>query len=387
MNVLIYMFWICLGLTIYPYMIYPIILFLLNAMLPRYSAKREDTNEQLPSVSILIAAYNEEETMAEKINNCLALDYPPELLRIWVASDGSTDRTNEIVKSFCPGEGPVTLLEFPRTGKSGILNKAMQYLKSDIVVFTDANVMLDRNSLKEFVKHFKDHTVGCVSAKLVRYNATQVMSGKGEIAYWSYETMIKKMESNLGYMAGASGTAYAIRRELFIPFYSNTINDDFELTMGIVQKGFKCVYEERAISFEEVAPSMKSEFGGQVRDAAGHYIAIMHLKGLLNPFLGIRFLVFFSHRFLRWFAPFMLITILVLNSILYDQPFFRSLLVLQAIFYSLAMIGWALAAKKHLPFFFYAPFYFCSLNMTLLLGFGKAITGKQRAKWDSTERT
>ena len=345
-----------------------------------------DSNN-LPSVDILIAAYNEEKTIAEKINNCLAIDYPQELLRIWIASDGSTDRTNEIVKSFCLDEERITLLDFPRTGKSGILNKSMQYLRSDIVIFTDANVILDRTALREFVKHFKDPTIGCVSPKLVRYNATQVKSGKGEIAYWSYETMIKRMESNLGYMAGASGTAYAIRRELFIPFYSNTINDDFELTMGIVKKGFKCVYEERAISFEEVAPSFKSEFRRQIRDAAGHYIAIIHLIGLLNPFLGIRFFVFFSHRFLRWFAPFMLITILVLNPFLYDQTFFRTLLAFQAIFYSLAMIGWAMAANKHLPFFLYAPFYFCSLNVTLLLGLGQAITGKQKTKWDSTERT
>ena len=186
--------------------------------------------------------------------------------------------------------------------------------------------------------------------------------------------------------AGASGTAYAIRRELFSPFYSNTINDDFEISMGIVKKGFKCVYEENAISFEEVAPSLESEFRRHVRDAAGHYIAVIHLIGLLNPFLGIRFFVFLSHRVLRWFAPFMLIVVLVVNLFLYDQVLFRSLLILQAIFYSLAMIGWAMSIKKQLPFFMYVPFYFCNLNVALLIGFWKAISGKQRTKWDSTER-
>ena len=387
MNFLIYIFCICFGLAIYPYVIYPMILFLLNALFPKYSVKKEGINELLPSVDILIAAYNEEKIIGAKINNCLTIDYPHELLRIWIASDGSTDQTNEIVKSRYLDEGRVTLLEFPRTGKSGILNKAMKNLKSDIVVFTDADVMIERNAIMEIVKHFIDPNVGCVSTKNVRYNPNQITSGKGEISYWSYETMIKKMESNLGYLAGVSGTAYAIKRELFIPFYSNTINDDFELSMGIVKKGFKSVYDERAISFEDVAPSLESEFKGQVRDAAGHYIAIIHLLGLLNPFLGIRFLGFFSHRFLRWFSPFMLITILVLNPFLYDLAFFRSLLALQATFYSLALLGWAMAENKHLPFFLYAPFYFCNLNVTLLLGFWKAITGKQRAKWDSTERT
>ena len=355
-------------------------------LLPRYSLNQKDVNEQLPTVIILIAAYNEEATISEKIKNCLAIDYPSNLLHIWIASDGSTDKTNDIVKSFCHGESQIELLEFPRTGKSGILNKAMQYLDSDIVVFTDANVMLDRKILREFVKHFSNPAVGCVSSKLIRHNPNQVISGKGEISYWSYEMMIKKMESNLGYMAGTSGTAYAIRKVLFIPFHENTINDDFELSMGIIKKGYKSIYEDKAHAFEEVAPSLKSEFRRHIRDAAGHYIALLHLIGLLNPIYGIRFVVFLSHRVLRWIAPFMLVSLLVINILLFNQILFGTILAIQIIFYTLAIIGWGMSEKKEVPFWIYGPFYFCNLNAALIVGFWKAITGQQKTKWNSTER-
>jgi cellulose synthase/poly-beta-1,6-N-acetylglucosamine synthase-like glycosyltransferase len=384
---LTYLFWLCLGTLLYPYTIYPLILFILNKIIPKHSLPHRDRDIEWPSITLLVPAYNEEGIIEHKIRNCLALDYPFELFNVWIASDGSSDKTNEIVKRYASSDNRVVLLEFPRTGKSGIINLAMENIKSDIVVFTDANVMLEKNVLKELATNFSDPNIGCVGAKLIRHNPNDTVSGRGETLYWSYETIIKKMEGNLGYMSGASGTAYAIKKDLFDPLNSNTINDDFEISMEIVKKGFRCVYEEKAISYEEVAPSVEGEFMRHIRDGAGHYIAILHLAGLLNPFLGLRSFIFWSHRILRWLAPFILILFLITNILLAHVVFYGIFLMIHFLFYLLALLGWLIVKRRYLPFYFHMPFYFCNLNAALLIGFFKAVTGKQQTKWESTARS
>src|SRR3989338_4252462 len=299
-------FWSGLFLLFYSYLGYPLFLIIISKMLPlKPLRKREDV--RCPTVSILIAAYNEEKVIGDKLKNCLALDYPAELLEIYVGSDGSSDKTNDIVREYAEKEKRIHLLEFPRTGKSGVLNKTMAYIKSEIVVFSDANTEYIRDALVNLVKHFSDEKVGCVCGRLIYRNPEEVVSGKGESVYWRYETALKKMESRLGYIAGANGAIYAIRRELFEPLPTGTINDDFMISMRIVQEGFKSVYDENAIAYEDVAPNMESEFRRHVRDGAGHYIAVYHLLRLLNPFLGLRSFIYWSHKLLRWIAPFVLI--------------------------------------------------------------------------------
>jgi cellulose synthase/poly-beta-1,6-N-acetylglucosamine synthase-like glycosyltransferase len=169
------------------------------------------------------------------------------------------------VKKYTEAQADIHLLEFPRTGKSVILNQAMNLLNSEVVVFSDANTEYSTDAVKRLVRHFEDPDVGCVSGRLIYRNPGETISGKGESIYWKYETALKKMESKLGYVAGANGAIYAIRRDLFEPFPPRTINDDFTLSMKIVMKGFKCVYDENAIVYEDVAPTMQSEFNRHVR--------------------------------------------------------------------------------------------------------------------------
>lgn len=378
-------FWSGLFLLFYAYLGYPLFLIGVSKMLSPKSLRKKET-EMWPVVSILIAAYNEEKVIGDKLKNCLALDYPAELLEIYVASDGSSDRTNDIVRGYAEKEKRIHLLEFPRTGKSGVLNKAMACLKSEIVVFSDANTEYMRNALTNLVKHFSDEKIGCVCGRLIYRNHGEVVSGKGESFYWRYETALKKMESRLGYVAGANGAIYAIRRELFEPLPAGTINDDFTISMRIVQKGFRNIYDENAIAHEDVAPNMESEFRRHVRDGAGHYIAVYHLFGLLNPFLGLRTFIYWSHRLLRWAAPFVLILLFLLNMVLLTNLFYLPLFILQLGFYLLAVIGLLYVKTKNLPFFMYVPFYFCNLNLALLLGFLKAVTGRQKMTWERTER-
>lgn len=384
-----FFFWLLIFFVLYAYFGYPLILILLNRLLPfiRKSQVTPSYNQaSLPTVDLLIAAYNEERIIAAKIANALSLEYPDGKINIYVASDGSTDETNNIVKKLAEKHNNVHLLEFPRTGKSGILNAAIRYLNGEIVVFSDANTEYAKDSIKQLISNFARPCVGCVCGRLIYRNPGQVLSGVGESFYWRYETTLKKLESNIGYIAGANGAIYAIRKSLFVPFSPSTINDDFTLSMKIVENGHRSIYDDKAIGYEDVAPSMESEFKRHVRDGAGHYIAVIQLLRLLNPFLGIRSFIYWSHRIIRWAIPFLLIILFILNYQLIDNLFYKVVFYCQVIFYTVALLGWGLSSFIKLPFIIYIPFYFCNLNLALFIGFLKAITGTQKAKWNSTER-
>jgi len=372
------------GVLLYTYFLYPLFLYIVSKTL---SSSPIETNSEFPSVSIVIAAYNEENIITEKLENCLQLDYPPGKVEIWIASDGSNDNTNDMVRARAERDERIHLLELPRTGKSGVINQAMKYVQNDIVVFSDANTEFEKNALQKLVTHFHDPEVGCVCGRLVYRNPGEIVSGEGESFYWRYETALKKMESKLGYVAGANGAIYAIRRELFEPLPKKTINDDFVVSMRIVSKGYKSLYEENAIAYEDVAPEMESEFKRHVRDGAGHYLAIGHLLSLLNPLVGIRSFIYWSHRILRWAAPFILVLLLLINIGLLNHAYYRGIFILQVVFYLAAIMGFLIVKKKRLPFFIYIPFYFCNLNLALLLGFFKVLTGRQKITWERTERS
>lgn len=379
-------FWAGFAVLAYSYLGYPLLLLALNRFLPSSEAAPEVEEREPKRVSMLVAAYNEEAVIAGKIANALSLDYTSGSLDVWIASDGSTDRTNAIVRAFAEKDERVHLLEFPRTGKSGVLNMAIEKIDGDIIVFSDANTEFTTGALRKLAARFADPGVGCACGRLVYRNPGEAMSGKGESFYWRYETALKKMENRLGYVAGANGAIYAIRRGLFEPLRKGTINDDFVISMRIVEKGFKSVYEEGAVAYEDVAPDAGSEFRRHIRDGAGHYIAVCHLWRLLNPLLGKRSFIYWSHRVLRWAAPFIMIALFALNIALRKEPFYASLLIVHSAFYVAAFAGLLIAGARSMPFFIYVPFYFCNLNLALLFGFVKAMTGTQKPAWERTER-
>ena len=386
MKTMAVLFWIGLVVLFYTYLGYPLLLMLLNRFKAGRSQSTFDKKGRLPPVTLLIAAYNEEKVIKEKIINALRLEYPENLLEIWIASDGSSDRTNDIVREFIGKNNRLHLLELPRMGKAEVINMSMAQLRTEIVVFSDANTEFSPDALKKLVMHFSDTGTGCVCGRLIYRNPGDIMSGKGESFYWRYETALKKMESKLGYIAGANGAIYAIRRELFEPLPPGTINDDFMISMQIVKKGYKSIYEEEATAYEDVAPSVETEFRRHIRDGAGHYIAFYYLMPLLNPLLGTRAFTYWSHRILRWSAPFILIILFILNLMLVDYGFYGLIFALHAGFYVFAVFGMVTVKAKGLPFFMHVPFYFCNLNFALLLGFIKAISGKQKMTWERTER-
>lgn len=379
------LFWFCIIAVIYGYIGYPILLAVGCVFFPK-GEKNHNVSGVCPRVDILIAAYNEEKVIGSRLKNCLVLDYPVDKLRVWVVSDGSIDKTNEIVQKYASEDRRICLIALERTGKSGAINKAVSLLTGDVIVFSDANTEFESHAIKNLIRNFADKTVGCVCGRLIYRNPTQVISGKGEGFYWRYETMLKKLESGMGYVSGANGAIYSIRRGLFEPLPDGTINDDFMISMRIVEKKFKCIYEEDAIAYEEVASTMKNEFKRHIRDGAGHYIAVSHLTGLLNPLLGVRSFIYWSHRIVRWVLPFIFVGLFCINALLLGKSFYQVIFIIQCLFYVLAIAGLLTIRHKHLPFILYAPFYICNLNVALLIGFFKAISGRQKMTWERTER-
>lgn len=379
-------FWAGLATIAYTYALYPLALIAFARLTPERKYHENGGARAFPSATLVIAAYNEEHGIAKKIENSLALDYPRGLLTIIVASDGSSDSTNSIVSGYAGRNENVRLLVLPRSGKGSAINAAMREVASGIAVFTDANTEIERGALKRLARRFFDPNVGCVSGRLVYRNPSGSISGRGEGAYWRYETMLKRLESRAGYVAGANGAIYAIRRELFVPLEKSAINDDFTISMKVVEKGWLSIYEEEALAHEDVAKDARGEFMRHVRDGAGHYIALLHLLPLLNPALGARSFIYWSHRVLRWAVPFIMVALMSLNIRLLDRALFNALFYVQVIFYSTALLGLAASKAGRLPFFVYIPFYLCNLNLALLIGFIKAVLGAQKPAWEKAGR-
>ena len=342
-----------------------------------------DRDEYYPSVSLIISAYNEDSVIKEKIENCLALDYPFERLEIIIASDGSDDRTNEIIRREASTR--IIFHDLERMGKVNVLNTVIPKANGEILVFSDANTIYNSDAIKQLTKHFKNDTIGCVCGNLQLINP-DTKEVDGESLYWRYEKWIKKSESKLGVVVGANGAIYAIRRNILTPLPGNTINDDFHNSMQTFVKRSKLIFAEEAVAKEDVALNFQSEFNRHIRDGAGHYREIWHFVALLNPFRGKYFLAYFSHRVLRWLVPFFMISIFILNLLLIDKVAFVYFLALQLTFYSSAIILFILKRNGINVGILNIILFFTSTNIALLIGFFKTILGLQSVKWDSTKR-
>ena len=378
-----FIFFSSILLTCYTYLFYPLILKLWPGF-KRRDVKIKKIDSYIPYVTMVVAVYNEEKVIEEKLKNILNMDYPRDKMVAVIASDGSNDHTNEIVKRY--ESKYLKLIEYPRMGKVNVLNKTVPLTSSEIIVFSDANTMYDFQAIKKLVNHFRETDTGCVCGRLKLINPKSVQSGEGEEFYWRYDTWIKENESRLGCVVGANGAIYAIRRTLFEKMPSNVINDDFHISMKIMEKGYKVIYESEAIGVEEVAPDFKSEFLRRVRDGAGHYRELSHLTGLLNPMKGVSFFAYVSHRFIRWMVPFFLPLIFVSNILLIEFPFYMVMFLLQMFLYSSAIISFFLQKYNFKLNILNIPLFFLSTNLALMIGFIKNITGMQSVTWNRTER-
>lgn len=382
-------FWVSLSILFYCYIGYGILLFLYNNIKVFFKKRKQVTHQELPAVSIIISAYNEEAIIDKKIRNTEAIDYPKELLQIIIVADGSDDGTVEKIKNH---EHVQLLYQPQRNGKYAALKRAMTQVATPIVVFSDANTMLNTECLKKIVVHYTDKQVGGVSGekKILRNNFESVV-GEAEGLYWQYESFLKQMDAALNTLVGAAGELYSIRTELFRVMNEEIILDDFIISMQVCLQGFKMEYEPDAFATESPSASLYEEEKRKIRISAGAYQSLGILKSSLNFFkYPILCFQFVSRRWLRWVAcPLALILLLLTNIILalqFHDPFFKTLLWVHTGFYVCAFIGWLFAGVGKRAGIFTVPFYFVFMNYCLVRGFLRFIFGKQSVLWEKSIR-
>lgn len=378
----LWLFWGSVAVTLFSYLGYPLVI----AALARLIGRTPRMGDALPTVTLLIAAHNEESVIAAKLENSLAIDYPPERLEILVVADGCVDGTCAIVEGFAD-RGVRLLRQDPRQGKVSALNLAFPGAHGEIVVCTDANAMYRPDAIRKLVRHFADPEVGLVAGQ--KRILGEGGAAQGEGLYWRYEGFLKVMDSKVSSAMGATGEIFAIRKALWRSVPADTIIEDFVITMRLVMDGHRAIYDPEAVSEEEASPSVGEEFKRKVRIVAGGWQAIVRLWPLLLPHHGIVTFQYVSHRVLRWIVvPLMQPVMYVANAALaFHSPFYAALFAAHTAFYALALAGYELQRRGHRPKLFYLPFYFAFLNGSALLGAWRYFTRTQPVTWEKVKRS
>ena len=376
------MLWGCLCAIIYTSVCYPALLYLWSLVAPQPIDRKDIT----PAVTLLICAFNEAEVIEAKILNSLEIDYPSDKLTIVIASDGSYDGTVEIVQPY-QAQG-VRLFDYPqRSGKTAVINKTIPHLSGDILVFSDANTMLEQCALRKIIRNFADSSVGVVSGDVMLDNCATTFS-RGENLYYRYERFIQKRESLVQSVIGVDGGMFAIRRELFEPPPADTILDDFVISMNIALKGFRIVYEDRARGCEGNVNLWQEEFLRQSRVMSGVFQALKRGQGVPGIQGKPLFFCYLSHKFLRWFTPLMLVVCLVatIRLVLAGQStVYAVLLIAQLLFILTALIGFLMKHHNSYPWLI-VPFYLGLEIAAALFGMYKGLFNRQSVKWQKFRR-
>ncbi len=386
-------FWISVGAVVYTYVAYPLLLFVLAAvtqtardihfLLTRRSRRGGARREFEPSVALLVAAYNEEKVIEEKLRNTAQLNYPAEKMEVLLGLDAPEDSTPERAARFALSG----LRVFPfttRRGKLAVINDLAQRTTADILIFSDANTMLQPDAVHLLARHFERPQTGavCGELRLVSPDGKTEMEG----LYWRYEVALKFLENRLNCVLGANGGVYAVRRSLFRPM-EKWIVEDFQLPMEIRFEGHRVVYCPEATGTEEAAPSMAAEYHRKVRIGAGAYQTLLGNPQFLNPFKGLPAFAYFSHKVLRWLAPLFLVAALIANILLVSRPFYVATLAAQAAFALLALVGYLQQRRSASPgSLASAAYYFSVMNMALLHGMARYLTRRQQVVWSATPR-
>lgn len=379
----------CLGTVVFTYLGYPLFIAVASRLFGRTMVPGQlKSDADLPFISILISAHNEENDIGMRLENLLSLDYPRDRMEFVIASDGSTDDTNEIVQRIADrSNGLIRLLAYEKNrGKAATMTEAVKELSGSLIVLSDANTVMRADAIRQLVSWFDHPEIGAVCGRLV---LTDPKTGNNvDSLYWKYETFLKKCESRLGALLGSNGAIYAIRKELFPGLPPNTIIDDFYIPLEAKRRhGCRIVYDSKAVACEETAPSMAAEFGRRVRIGAGGFQTIGLLWPLLLPKHGWVAFAFFCHKVLRWICPFLLIGAFVGNLFLLGRPEGQWLMALQCGGYLLAGIGHFLPVQPKFLRILRLPTMFVSMNAALFLGFFRWLAKKQSGAWTRTART
>ena len=387
--------WVLIFIVFYAYLGYGILLFIIIKIRRMLGLRKIFTgNEDYePEVTLFVAAYNEKDYIDAKVKNSFEQSYPKEKIKnVWV-TDGSDDGTPELLKKY---DGVTVYHKDERAGKIAAMNRGMDFIDTPIVVFSDGNTMLGKDSVKEIVKLFRDPKVGCVSGeKRIFEKGKDAAAGAGEGIYWKYESTLKKWDAELYSVVGAAGELFAIRTKLYQHVEKDTLLDDFIISLRVAKKGYTIQYNPNAYAIETASANVKEELKRKIRISAGGIQSILRLKELLNPFkYGVLSFQYISHRVLRWtLAPLSLLFILLLNLVLcinigfFDfNNIYTWLFWGQVAFYLLALSGWYLENRKIKIKILFVPYYFFIMNLSVYLGFNRFIKGKQSVKWERAKR-
>ncbi|MGF2414439.1 glycosyltransferase family 2 protein [Ferruginibacter sp.] len=394
MLILQILFWVLAFIVVYTYVGYGILLYFIIKIRRIFKIGKKpntDPNYQ-PDVTLFISAYNEKDYVDGKMKNSLELDYPKDKLHIVWVTDGSDDGTPEILKQY----NNVTVHHLPeRNGKISAMNRGMKFVKTPIVIFSDANTMLGNESIKRIVNLFATPTVGCVSGeKRIINKESDAASGAGEGLYWKYESALKKWDAELYSVVGAAGELFAIRTELYKDVEKDTLLDDFVISLRVAQDGYTIQYDPEAYAIETASANVKEELKRKIRISAGGIQSVVRLRSLLNIFkYGTLSFQYISHRVLRWtLTPACLLVLIPLGfTLAYNEGIvnfglYSTLFWLQLLFYTAALTGWFLENRSTRIKILFVPYYFFIMNLSVVLGFFRYMKKSQSVNWERAKR-
>jgi cellulose synthase/poly-beta-1,6-N-acetylglucosamine synthase-like glycosyltransferase len=371
-------FWLGAALLFYTYAGYPLLLALVSRLRPRPVRQAEWT----PHVSVIITAYNEERDLAAKLENTLALDYAVEKLEIIVASDCSTDRTDEIARQYA-SRGVRLCRQAERLGKTSAQNMAVEQALGEVILFSDATTLYEREVLRVMLPNFADETVGCVAGRLVYIDPTDSSVGQGARSYWGYETFLKHHESRVCSLIGASGCLYAVRRSAYVPMYPEACSD-FLIATKMVEQGLRAVYEPAAVCTEETNKRTDKELRMRVRIITQTFTDLWRHRAMMNPFRsGFYAVELVSHKVLRYFVPVFLLLVFISSLALARHSLLYALAALaQLCFYGAAALSWLMESLGWRNRLLALPQYFVLANLASLVAFYKFLSGERYARWE-----
>jgi len=371
-------FWLSLAALVYVYVGYPMLL----AVLATFSRRKPSSLGYEPTISVLIAARNEEAGIGRKIEQTLALDYPVDKLEVIVLSDASTDATDAIVTSCA--DPRVRLLRMPeRKGKTHAQNQGVTVATGEILVFSDATTTYHPQALRYLASNYAEPSVGAVSGRYQYFDPEQASpTGLGTIAFWNYENLIKKFQSRIRTISGCCGCIYSVRKEAYTALPDDVISDLVQ-PLWTIQKGYRVVFEDRALAFEETTKSTTEEFKMRVRVVTRGIRGLLSVPGLLNPvkypWMAFQLL---SHKVLRWLVSFFLILLFMSNGVLATRQPYLALFALQILFYMLAVLSRVVPVHRHMKLLG-IPLYFCTVNVAALFSIFEVFRGRKYTVWET----
>jgi biofilm PGA synthesis N-glycosyltransferase PgaC len=377
-NIAEVVFWSAGSAVFYAYVGYPLLISLLASIRPKHVKKATYT----PSVTLIIVAHDEETRIERKLRNCLDLDYPKDRLEIIVASDGSCDRTDEIVGAFADRGVRLLALPGPR-GKAAALNEAVLQARGTVLILSDTRQTFESGAIRELVDNFSDTEVGAVSGELHLAVSSETPGAEGMGLYWKYEKLLRRMESRFDSSVGVTGAIYAVRKELVGKLDPRCILDDVAIPMNLALSGYRVVFEPRAVAYDKLADSPHQEYRRKVRTLAGNFQLVRLYPRLLDPLRNRLVWQFVSHKLARLAVPWLLVALLPANAFLAlgDSVFYKVAFWAQVIFYGLAVLGWVWKAPGAKSKWLAAPFAFVLFNLAAVRGLVGFFRGTERAAW------